>query len=71
MQKDFIKNENECDCDEDNNCGCSYPNNINKTACGCENYDDDCPCMQSNAVKPTEIICICDSNAECSCNKIN
>lgn len=60
MQKDFIINKNECDCDEDNNCGCSYPNNIN-------NSDFE----QKINNKPTETICICDINAECSCNKIN
>ena len=46
MHKNFIKNENECDCDEDNNCGCSYPNNVNKFACGCDENDSDCECLK-------------------------
>ena len=37
MHKDDIRNENECDCDEDNKCGCSYPNNTNS------DYDAVCP----------------------------
>ena len=70
MKKKFIQNENECDCDEDNNCGCSYPNNVKKFACGCENEDENCSCIDFNTPKTNETICICDINAECNCKKI-
>ena len=59
MQNKFTKNSNECDCDEDNNCGCSYPNNLNKP-----DFEEEI----NN--KTNETICICDANADCTCNKI-
>ena len=74
MHKDDIRNENECDCDEDNKCGCSYPNNVNKFACGCDEHDSDCECLKTDNKTQHHIIeesiCICDTNADCSCNKI-
>ncbi|MBR2922039.1 MAG: hypothetical protein IKC10_01825 [Alphaproteobacteria bacterium] len=74
MHDDFIKNSNECDCDEDNKCGCSYPNNVNSSACGCDENDNNCSCLKTDKETKNyiieESICLCDSNADCSCNKI-
>ena len=64
MKTDNIKDFNECDCDEDNKCGCSYPNNINKYACDCDEDDKNCECLKSDAPKQKyiieESICICN-----------
>ncbi|MCQ2740530.1 MAG: hypothetical protein MJ210_00200 [Alphaproteobacteria bacterium] len=27
ITRNTVQDTNECDCDEDNNCGCSFPNN--------------------------------------------
>ena len=32
-----------CDCDDDNNCGCTYPNNISNYVCDCT-PDQNCSC---------------------------
>lgn len=65
MQKDNIKSLNECDCDEDNNCGCSYPNNVDKFAYQSDEKDS----SAQNKINK-ESICICDTNADCSCKQI-
>ena len=74
MQKDNIKNLNECDCDEDNKCGCSYPNNIDKSACDCNENTNICDCANFGDTKETskakESVCLCDTQGDCSCNKI-
>lgn len=69
MTKEFIRNKNECDCDEDNNCGCTYPNNVEESACGC--IDDACGCIQFdpyiNQYYHDDSICFCDTKGECEC----
>ncbi len=73
MQNDNIKSLNECDCDEDNKCGCSYPNNIDKSACNCDENTNICDCASfdndKNIIATTESICYCDPKGDCSCNK--
>lgn len=74
MQENNIKSLNECDCDEDNNCGCSYPNNIDKSACVCDENNNICDCtnfdIQDTHPQTKESICVCDTQGDCSCNNL-
>lgn len=64
-----------CDCDEDNKCGCSYPNNVSNYVCGCT-PEQDCNCPETGATpRPdketaTRIVkdtaCICSPKG-CAC----
>ena len=73
MQNDCIVDTNDCDCDEDNNCGCSYPNNVNKSAYGYDENNSLCDNFNHKKQTPSTLgndsICICDTHADCSCVK--
>ncbi len=72
MTEDLIIDGNECDCDEDNKCGCSYPNNVEEFACGCT-IEDNCSCIKFDKENQShyhdETVCSCSSKGECDCHK--
>ncbi len=72
MTENFIRNENECDCDEDNRCGCTYPNNVEQYACGCT-IENNCGCIKFDEEKQQyyhdESVCHCSSHGDCHCAK--
>lgn len=72
MKKDFIRNENECDCDEDNNCGCTYPNNVEEYDCGCI-QDEECKCIlfdpHINQYYHDDSVCFCNIKGNCDCQE--
>ena len=72
MTRDFIRNENDCVCDEDNNCGCTYPNNVNESDCECTD-DENCGCIRFDThmhqYYHDDSICFCDTKGDCDCIK--
>lgn len=58
-----------CDCDDDNNCGCTYPNNISNFLCLCPNKtprQNQYPNKKADAYTRAETICTCN-HKECDC----
>lgn len=75
MQKKYkntIIDRNECDCDEDNKCGCSYPNNVEEFACGCT-QEQNCGCIKFDThmhqYYHDDTICFCNTKGDCDCEK--
>lgn len=70
--KNPIINYNECDCDEDNTCGCSYPNNVSDFAHECSR-DEQCGCIKfdphMHQYYHDDSICFCDTKGDCDCEE--
>lgn len=65
LNRNTTTNGNNCDCDEDNSCGCSYPNNVDEQSFDFSPYHN--LHDNKNNHQHDYKVCSCDDKGDCEC----